>query len=259
LIPIIVLVVLAAPIWSAAVRFTTDEGIKADSLRVPILVYHSIAPNHPGQTAGQRQLDVDTAVFREQMNLLAVNKFNVIPLGMLADAIQGRANLPARSVVITFDDGWLNQYTNALPILQANHFTATFFIISGQVGRGPKYMDLDQVKALQHAGMTIGAHSRTHANLINATDAQLRDEIVSCREDLQKMLGVTPDLFAYPYGSWNRRVATAVEGAGYRAARGISGGAWNDASDRFSLHSVIATDDMNAFMRELGVQIIASR
>jgi len=144
------------------------------------------------------------AAFREQMTYLAVNKFNVISLGTLTEALAGRGNVPARSVVITFDDGWLDQYTNALPILRANHYTATFFVISRQVGRGPKYMSLDEVKTLQREGMTIASHSRTHANLINASDAQLRDEIVGSREDLQKMLGVAPDLFAYPYGSWNR-------------------------------------------------------
>jgi peptidoglycan/xylan/chitin deacetylase (PgdA/CDA1 family) len=259
LVPMLILVIIAAPVWSAASRFNSVAHIQRDSVRVPILVYHSVAAPHPGQTPGQRQLDVDTTAFREQMTYLAVNKFNVISLGTLTEALAGRGNVPARSVVITFDDGWLDQYTNALPILRANHYTATFFVISRQVGRGPKYMSLDEVKTLQREGMTIASHSRTHANLINASDAQLRDEIVGSREDLQKMLGVAPDLFAYPYGSWNRRVAAVVQEAGYRAARGYPGGAWNDATDRYALHSVLATDDMSAFARELGVQVIAAR
>jgi peptidoglycan/xylan/chitin deacetylase (PgdA/CDA1 family) len=193
------------------------------------------------------------------MYYLAANHFNVIPLGTLVDALQGRGGVPDRSVVITFDDGWLTQYENALPILQRLHFTATFFVITKQVGVGPKYMTLEQIQALQRAGMTIASHSRTHPDLTKANTAQLRDEIAGSRHDLQKMLGINTDLFAYPYGAWNKRVATAARGAGYRAARAAAGGSWNDLADQFSLHSVVATADMAAFEREVGGgRVIAS-
>ena len=124
------MLIFSAPIWSAAARFRSAAPAHPDSLRVPILVYHSIAPSHPGQTAEQRLLDVDTAMFRRQMSYLAANRYNVIPLGMLLDALQGGGSLPPRSVVITFDDGWLSQYEHALPVLEQMHFTATFFVIS---------------------------------------------------------------------------------------------------------------------------------
>jgi peptidoglycan/xylan/chitin deacetylase (PgdA/CDA1 family) len=256
--PLVVLVVLSAPFWSAAARFV-GIGAHPDSLRVPILLYHSIAPNHPGQTAEQRELDVDTATFRQQMDYLAANHFNVVSLSALVDALQGKGSVPPRSVVITFDDGWLTQYENALPILQRLHFTATFFVITKQVGLGPKYMTLEQVQALQRAGMTIASHSRTHCDLTKANTAELRSEIAGSRADLQKMLGINTDLFAYPYGAWNKRVAAAARGAGFRAARAAAGGAWNDLADQFSLHSVVATDDMAAFVRDVsGTRVIAS-
>jgi peptidoglycan/xylan/chitin deacetylase (PgdA/CDA1 family) len=252
LVPLLLIVVFSAPIWSAATRFRSAASAHPDSLRVPILVYHSIAPAHPGQSAEQRLLDVDTAMFRRQMSYLAANRYDVIPLGTLIDALQGSGRLPARPVVITFDDGWLSQYEHALPVLEQMHFTATFFVISLQVGRGSMYMGVDDIKSLQKAGMTIASHSRTHPNLTRVSDAQLREEVLGSRQDLQKMLGVAPDLFAYPYGSWNRRVAAAVQAAGYRAARAYPGGPWNDATDRYALHSVLATGDMEAFERALG-------
>lgn len=245
------MLIFSAPIWSAASRFRSAAPAHPDSLRVPILVYHSIAPAHPGQSAEQRLLDVDTAMFRRQMSYLAANRYSVIPLGMLLDALQGQGSLPSRSVVITFDDGWLSQYEHALPVLEQMHFPATFFVITLQVGRGSMYMGVDDLKELQRVGMTIASHSRTHPNLTKVSDAQLREEVLGSRKDLQKMLGVTPDLFAYPYGSWNRRVAAAVKVAGYRAARAYPGGAWNDATDRYALHSVLATGDMEAFERAL--------
>ena len=193
------------------------------------------------------------------MNFLVANRFNVVPLGTLMNALDGHGTVPPRAVVITFDDGWLSQYDNALPILQQLHLAATFFIISKQVGMGPMYMNLDQVKALQRAGMTLESHSRTHPDLIRVTDAQLTDEVAGSRQDLQKMFGVNADVFAYPYGAWNPRVAAAVKAAGYRAARAFPGGAWNDTTRRFALRSVLVTDDMNAFQRVLGVTVIAMR
>jgi len=251
LVPLLLMLIFSAPIWSAASRFTRAAPAHPDSLRVPILVYHSIAPAHPGQSTEQRLLDVDTAMFRRQMSYLAANRYSVIPLGMLLDALQGQGSLPPRSVVITFDDGWLSQYEHALPVLEQMHFPATFFVITLQVGRGSMYMGVDDLKELQRVGMTIASHSRTHPNLTRVSDAQLHEEVLGSRQDLQRMLGAAPDLFAYPYGAWNKRVAAAVQTAGYRAARAYPGGAWNDATDRYALHSVLATGDMEAFERAL--------
>jgi len=226
---------------------------------VPILVYHSVAPTHPGQNKEQRLLDVDTAMFRQQMYYLVANKYNVVPLSAVVDAIQGRGSVKPNSVAITFDDGWLSQYQNALPILEQLHFTATFFIITRQVGLGTAYMGLDQLKALQRAGMTIASHTQTHPDLSKLSVAQLRNEVVGSRQDLQRMLGVNTDLIAYPYGCWSNRVAAAVKAAGYRAARALGGGISNGSSDEYALHSVLATDDMDAFVRGLHGSLIAAR
>jgi peptidoglycan/xylan/chitin deacetylase (PgdA/CDA1 family) len=254
-----VIVIISVPIWSAAVRLTSLASASSDSIGVPILVYHSVAPTHPGQSTEQRLLDVDPATFRRQMGYLAANGYTVIPLGTLVDALQGHGSAPPRAVVITFDDGWLTQYQNAVPILEQMHYTATFFVITAQIGRGAMYMGLDELRTLQRAGMTIAAHTRTHPDLTEVSDSQLRAEVLGSRQDLQKMLGVPADLFAYPYGAWNKRVVAAVQSAGYRAARAFPGGSWNDATDRFALHSVLATDDMDAFVREVSVPVIAAR
>jgi len=257
--PLVLIGFFSMRIWSAAERFTSLAPAPADSLRVPILVYHSVAPTHAGQTAEQRLLDVDTTVFRQQMSYLAANQFTVISLSTLIDALQGHGSVPPRAVVITFDDGWLTQYENALPILEQRRFTATFFVITAQVGRGSMYMNVNELTTLQRAGMLIASHTRTHPNLTKVSDSQLRDEVLGSRQDLQKMLGVSADLFAYPYGSWDKRVAAAVQNAGYRAARAYPGGAWNSGTDRFALRSVLVTNDMNAFEQELRVPVVAAR
>jgi peptidoglycan/xylan/chitin deacetylase (PgdA/CDA1 family) len=170
------------------------------------------------------------------MYYLVANKYNVVPLGAVVDALQGKGSVPPHAVAITFDDGWLSQFDNALPILEQLHFPATFFIITHQVGLGTAYMKLGDLKALQREGMTIASHTQTHPDLSKVSAAQLRDEVVGSRQDLQKMLGVTTDLIAYPYGCWNDRVAAVVKSAGYRAARALGGGISNSSATEYSLH-----------------------
>jgi peptidoglycan/xylan/chitin deacetylase (PgdA/CDA1 family) len=222
-----------------------------DSVRVPILVYHSIAPHHPGQSVEQRELDVDTAAFKAQMQYLAERRYNVIPLSTLVAALERNEPVPERAVVITFDDGWRTQYEYALPLLRQFHLTATFFIITKGVGVDPGYMTWEEIKELQAAGMMVGAHTRRHPKLTDP-GVPINDEVVGSRDDLQRNLGAAPDLFAYPYGAWDERIAAAVKAAGFRAARGLAGGEWNTASNLYALHSVLVTDDMTLFERALG-------
>jgi peptidoglycan/xylan/chitin deacetylase (PgdA/CDA1 family) len=224
----------------------------SDAVRVPILVYHSIAPHHPGQTVEQRQMDVDTAVFREQMSYLTSHGYEVISFDALVDALQGRGSPPDRAVVLTFDDGWETQYETAYPILRDLGLTATFFIYSTAIANGPAFMTWDQIREIQHAGMTIGAHSRTHPVLTGA-NVDLRSEIVGSRDDIEQHLGSAPNLFAYPYGEWDTRVADVVRGAGFRAARAF-GGVSNTTADLFALKAVMITDDMAAFERTVSRQ-----
>jgi peptidoglycan/xylan/chitin deacetylase (PgdA/CDA1 family) len=225
--------------------------LQPDTIRVPILVYHSIAPHHPGQSSDQRELDVDTAVFHAQMSYIARAKHPVVSLSSLVDAIEGRVTLPERAVVITFDDGWQSQYEDAFRVLKQYGFTATFFVYTNAIGHGPGFMTWDELREMQQGGMTIGAHSRTHPELTKK-GVSLEKEIEGSREDIQKNLGVVPDLFAYPYGDWDDHVASAVRAAGFRAARGMGEGPVNTHATLYALKVAMTTDDMHAFEHDLG-------
>lgn len=247
---VVVLVACAATHTSSdSTRADPPDGVvvkAGDSTRVPVLVYHSIAHHHAGQTGEQRELDVDTAAFRAQMAYLASQHYYVISLGDLVDALQGKREVPANAVVITFDDGWKDQFEDALPILEKYNFTATFFVYTKAIGDGPAFMTWDDVRALQRAGMTIGAHSRTHP-VLTKPDVVLSDEIEGSRADINREVGVAPDLFAYPYGTWDARVAAEVRAAGFRGARGMGDGPVNRMKDLFAIRSILVTDDMPAF------------
>ena len=220
----------------------------ADSLRVPILVYHSVMPHHPGQNAEQRVLDVDDSAFVAQMRYLVDGGYHVISFAALVDALEGRDTLPNRAVVITFDDGWENQYHHAFPILRRFGLTATFFVFTTPIGVDGKLMTWEQLRELQAAGMTIGSHTRTHPSLPDY-HAALHNEVVMSREDIKQHLGSAPDFFAYPFGEWDSLSAAWARTAGYRAARTFRGGAWNAPSDLYHLRAVPVTDNMQAFQR----------
>src|SRR6478609_7442019 len=117
----------------------------ADSRRVPILVYHSVMPHHPGQTAEQRVLDVDDSVFVAQMRYLVDGGYHVVSLDALVDALEGRDTLPKHAVVITFDDGWENQYRHAFPVLRRFGLTATFFVFTTPIGKDEKLMTWEEL------------------------------------------------------------------------------------------------------------------
>lgn len=220
----------------------------ADSLRVPILVYHSVMPHHPGQTAEQRVLDVDDSVFAAQMRYLVVNGYHVVSFAALVDALDGCDTLPSRAVVITFDDGWENQYHHAFPILRRFGFTATFFVFTTPIGKDTKLMTWEQLRELQAAGMTIGSHTRTHP-ILPDYHAALHNEVAMSRADIEQHLGRAPDFFAYPFGAWDSASVAWARTAGYRAARAYRGGAWNAPSDLYHLRAVPVTDNMRAFER----------
>jgi peptidoglycan/xylan/chitin deacetylase (PgdA/CDA1 family) len=239
-------VVSAAPMTLAQ----PPRGTVPDSLRVPILVYHSVMPHHPGQTAEQRILDVDDSVFVEQMKYLADGGYHVVSFAALVDALEGHGRLRTRAVVITFDDGWSNQYRHAFPILCRFGLTATFFVFTAPIGVDPKLMTWDQLRELQDAGMTIGSHTRTHPVLPRYHGA-LHNEVAMSRVDIAKHLGRAPDFFAYPFGQWDVESEAWARRAGYRAARAYRGGAWNAPSDLYHLRAIPVTDDMRKFKRAL--------
>jgi peptidoglycan/xylan/chitin deacetylase (PgdA/CDA1 family) len=238
---------MVALMATAASACAQSAPPRRDSVRVPILVYHHIEGHRSGETALARELDVSSAVFAAQMRYLVDQGFHVIGLDALVDALQRGTPVADHSVVITFDDGWMTQYLYALPILKQLGLTATFFVITAQAGVDPGYMNWQQLKELQSAGMTIEAHSRTHPKLTEPS-VSLTSEVAGSRQDIQQHLGTTSDVFAYPYGEYDAQTVAAVRAAGFRAARALSGIS-NTSSDLYALHAVLATDDMAAFER----------
>lgn len=227
------------------------EAIKPDSIKVPILIYHSVRPHTQGETAMQLRYEVDPNAFDKQLKYLRDNGYTVISLAYLVDALEENIILPPKSIVITFDDGWRNQYAYAFPILKAYQDTATFFIVSDYVGGG-YFMTWDQIRVMDNSGMTIGGHSRTHPFLVSIKDPMaLKNEIEGSKLIIEKRIGHPIDLFAYPYGHYSDSVVQAVKDAGFRSARSTYKGIYHTSADLYTLKGLEVTDDMKAFQSSI--------
>jgi peptidoglycan/xylan/chitin deacetylase (PgdA/CDA1 family) len=179
---------------------------------IPILMYH-----HIDDKSGS--LYVSKSTFAGQMDYLSKKGYNTVTLTEVVSSLNGLSSLPAKPLVITFDDGYQDNYLNAYPVLRQYNMKATFFIISQLVGGG-EYLTWDQLREM------TGNHTLSHKAVAAETDSQLRDEILSAQSILKEQLGTTINTFAYPYGSLNSNAEKYLKEGGFAAAvttqRGLS-------------------------------------
>jgi peptidoglycan/xylan/chitin deacetylase (PgdA/CDA1 family) len=138
-------------------------------------------------------------------------------------------------VTLTFDDGFESQYQNAKPMLDAAGYKATFYVVSGFVNT-PDYMTSEEVQNLDKDGMEIGAHTRTHSDLVALTADQLQAEIAGSKADLESLLSKPITTFDYPFGTYDNQVVQAVKDAGFTGARSVNAGFNTKNSDKFLLN-----------------------
>ncbi|MFD3503371.1 polysaccharide deacetylase family protein [Streptomyces sp. NPDC058676] len=222
---------------------------------VPILMYHAIATD-PNEAT--RELSVTPDDFAAQMALIGDLGLTPVSTADLAARWRGRRPLPARPVLITFDDGYEGVHRHALPVLAKHGFAATVFVSTGWI-RGPHdtggsldtMLDWAQVRELAAADVEIGGHSHTHPPLDQLDDAALRHELIHCREIVTDELGTAPASFAYPYGYSSRRVRQAVRETGYGQALAVGNGLARRRQGPYALQRVTVrrSTDVEEFER----------
>ena len=186
----------------------------------PILFYHNITNNDTSATS----LDH----FDMQMNFLFKRGFKTYSL---TDLIKRKSENPSiKAFAITFDDGYKDNLTNALPILQKYNFLATCFIVHDYIGKSNLW-DFNNKNIKQHElmnseeindwidnGMEIGSHGLSHCNLINKDLITIKNELITSKSSLELKFNTKIDSFCYPYGSYNNEVINEVINAGYKYA-----------------------------------------
>ncbi len=202
--------------------------------RVPVLVYHRVYSDddlkipvvHPGEYCGH----VIQSEFKRQMDYLVQYKFRTITHDQLGKWLYAEDDLPERVVAIDFDDNRLNVLENAFPIMQERSLVGTVFVItelaSGRLPFGTNdfpAMSWKDLAKLQEAGWCIGSHTKSHPLFTYVQTkakrkTEILDELHGSQEEIEHRLGVLVEHFAYPGGSWNKRVEQLVKRF-YRTAR----------------------------------------
>jgi peptidoglycan/xylan/chitin deacetylase (PgdA/CDA1 family) len=207
-------------------------------------MYHSISEQ---ATPRFKQFTVPPKVFAEHMEYLHTHGYTPITATQYAEARKKKGKgLPARPVMITFDDGFADFYSAALPILQQYNFPATLYVTTAYIhstsrwlfddGEGERPMlTWDQLKEISDLGIECGGHSHTHPQLDTLTDTQVKEEIMRNKQLLEKHLNRPITSFAYPFGYFTANVRQQVQEAGYTTACAVKHAMSSDTSDPFAL------------------------
>lgn len=218
---------------------TFGGGWGGGDKRCVILMYHRF------RDVPTNKYEVSLADFRNQLDYIARNGYEVISIDQLAEALQTQDPdlLPPRSVVITVDDGYRCVYDRAWPILSEYNFPFAVYIYTNYVGGGGQTMTWSEIRELADDELvTVGAHSVSHANLANPKkalgpyDQWLWHQLNYPKQLLEAETGKPVRTFAWPYGSFNRGTLDAAVRAGYDAILTVAPGANGMDSSPYMLH-----------------------
>jgi peptidoglycan/xylan/chitin deacetylase (PgdA/CDA1 family) len=198
-------------------------------------MYHYIRINPVATDTIGFGLSVTPADFSQQMAYLANHGYQSLTVSEVAILVHDHHPLPAHPIVITFDDGYDDLYTNAYPILKQYGLHGEAYIISGKVS-SPGYATWSMLRDMIASGvMTVGSHTVDHPHLTTLTSEAVMAELTNSKQQLESELGVKVDDFCYPFGDVNTQVAAEVARAGYRTGTTTAMGWWQPGDNLTTL------------------------
>ena len=195
----------------AAAMPVAQVTVQDDPRTVMVLNYHKVVDEH-------MSLSVPLADFEQHMKWLKEYGYTSITPEELYEFIVNGSELPEKPVLITFDDGYKDNYTNAYPIMKKYGFKGTIFVVTGFLGVYDNYMTWEQAKELADNGFSIESHTYSHKSMTEANDEEISKELTKSRDTIKNKLGIDADFMAYPTGTYNLHIAELVQKAGYKGA-----------------------------------------
>lgn len=220
---------------------------------IPVLLYHGVAPDSP---PALRPWVMHPDRFAAHLDLIVDRGLTPLTVSELVDAYRGERELPARPVVITFDDGLADFAEHAWPALRARDLVATHYVVAGAVGgraewlaamcggEAPPMLTGEQIRQLDAEGCEIGAHSLTHPELDTLRRRGIADEVELSRRELSTVLRKPVRSFAYPHGYHDARVRAAVARAGYDSAAAVREAFSSPTDDTLALARITLLHDV---------------
>lgn len=242
--------------------------------RIRILCYHRVYDPHQSNDE-MEYYSVVPASFAHQMNYLDQNGFNVITPEQFIEYRGKKGKIPPKSIIITFDDGYSDNYLNAFPSLVEHNFKGTFFVVTDYIGSENIFSWLNlgrrsQADSREHKeywlplggeeiikmaaqGSCIGSHTRTHSHLNQQDLGTVSEELKGSKERLQKILVKSVVCFSYPYGEFNELVKSLVKATGYQMAVTTKWGTNTLKSDPLALRRLVVEghDSLGRFARKV--------
>jgi peptidoglycan/xylan/chitin deacetylase (PgdA/CDA1 family) len=247
--------------WHGARSRLETESWRRLTRGTAILMYHAFG--RPDEPAGR--FVVPASLFERQLRWLARRRRPVLRLDELAAGREQDRLTPAGAVVITMDDGYVDNRELAVPLLRRFRFPATIFVVSGRIGgiadwdgagdlSGRRLLDWDGLRALHESGVAVGAHTRSHPRLPELEERAACDEIEGSRTELTEELGTPATSFSYPYGRVSDDSVAAVARAGFGCACGIERGLNYPGTPLLQLRRVPVDGDASMLGFALGVR-----
>lgn len=249
---------------SVYVFHPAQRAVPARANALPILMYHGISDQSEN---GAAYYKVNTApeMFERQMRFLKEHGYQTIALSEAVRLLNRRESVGAKRVVITFDDGFRNFYTEAFPILRKYNFTATMFLPTGYIGVTRKSfhsfecMTWDEVRELRKAGIEFGSHTVSHPKLVELKWSDVERELRDSKMEMETQMGGRVTTFAYPFAfpqakrSFVQKFGDALVENGYRCCLTTEVGRARPGDNVYRLKRLPmnSDDDMNLFRAKL--------
>ena len=226
-----------------------DANLDADKIaitNVPILMYHYIRDYKDQSDLIGIDLSVSPQIFDQQMTYLTQNNYQTITPSQMIDGFSGNFKIQnsKKPIIITFDDGYDDAYTNAFPILLKHNFNAVFYIISGQIGQNER-MNREQIIDLDKKGMIIGSHTVSHPSLTELSNDILVQQLSNSKSNLEQLISHQIVDFCYPAGKYNDNVVSFLKTVGYKTAVTTESDVANLNSDNYKLPRIRVKSSTN--------------
>ncbi len=242
--------------------------------RIRILLYHRVC-DVPESFVVPEHFNVPPVEFARQMAFLSQNGYNIITLEQFVQYRDNNRKPPPKSVVISFDDGYQDNYRNAFPVLEDYGFKGTFFVITDNIDSNKTFQSLThgekslassqnnkqywlplskrEIHEMDARGACFGSHTKSHCDLNKVDQDTATDELVGSREHLEDMLGKPVTSFSYPYGSVSKLTRGQVQTAGYKVAATSKGGSNTLRDNPFQLRRLVIekSDSLGRFIRKV--------
>jgi peptidoglycan/xylan/chitin deacetylase (PgdA/CDA1 family) len=195
--------------------FAEMSALYGPCVRLPVLMYHHVQSKEAAKASNQTSLTVNTDVFQSQMQYLKGKGYNTVTMNDLVNFFDSGAGIPGKSILITFDDGYQNFYTDAYPILSGLGFRATMFVSTGLV-QNPGYLTWDEIGGM-NGSVLFANHTWSHKN-VQVAPSTMNKEISTADLQLNDHGLNVPKIFAYPFGLETSQAENYLSSLGYKAA-----------------------------------------